>query len=61
MSESTQAELALWQSRVDEMQVAFDRVREERDDLKATIAVLRAQMERMQLQLQHALSNPTPY
>lgn len=61
MSETSQAELALWQARVDDMQVAMDRVREERDELRTTVATLRAQMEKVQLQLQHALSNPTPY
>jgi len=34
MSESTAAELAHWQARCDEMQVALERVREERDDLR---------------------------
>lgn len=61
MSESTQAELALWQARVDEMQVALDRMREERDDLRASNAVLMAQIQRAQRQLEHALSAPTPY
>jgi len=61
MSESSQAELALWQSRVDEMQVAMERLRDERDELRLTVTTLREQMEKVQLQLQHALSNPTPY
>lgn len=34
MSESQVAELQHWQARCDEMQVAFERVREERDDLR---------------------------
>lgn len=34
MSESSAAELAHWQARCDEMQVALERVREERDDLR---------------------------
>ena len=36
MSESQQAELQHWQARCDEMQVALDRVREERDIWKVT-------------------------
>jgi predicted nucleic acid-binding Zn-ribbon protein len=35
MSESQATELAHWQSRCDEMQVALERVREERDDLQS--------------------------
>ena len=34
MSESLSTEIAHWQARCDEMQVALERVREERDDLK---------------------------
>lgn len=34
MSESLSTELAHWQARCDEMQVALERVREERDDLR---------------------------
>jgi predicted nucleic acid-binding Zn-ribbon protein len=34
MSESQAAEMAHWQARCDEMQVALDRMREERDDLR---------------------------
>ena len=34
MSESQQAELQHWQARCDEMQVALDRVREERDEAR---------------------------
>jgi hypothetical protein len=34
MSESATVELAHWQARCDEMQVALERVREERDDLR---------------------------
>lgn len=36
MSESQQAELQHWQARCDEMQVALERVREERDIWKTT-------------------------
>jgi len=61
MSESTQAELALWQARVDEMQVALERVREERHELRNQITVLRIEIDRLRLQLEHALSAPTPY
>ena len=35
MSESLTAELSHWQARCDEMQVALERVREERDDLRS--------------------------
>jgi hypothetical protein len=34
MSESQQAELQHWQARCDEMQVALDRVREDRDEAR---------------------------
>ena len=34
MSESQATELAHWQSRCDEMQVALETIREERDDLR---------------------------
>jgi len=34
MNESSQAELALWQARCDEMQVALERTREHRDELQ---------------------------
>lgn len=36
MSESQQAELQHWQARCDEMQVALDRVRDERDIWRTT-------------------------
>lgn len=36
MSETQQAELQHWQARTDEMQVALDRVRDERDIWKVT-------------------------
>lgn len=36
MSESQQAELQHWQARCDEMQVALDRVRDERDVWRTT-------------------------
>jgi hypothetical protein len=56
MSESSQAELALWQSRCDEMQVALDRMREHRDDLQQENTVLKdnvktyiSMVERMRL------------
>jgi chromosome segregation ATPase len=61
MSESAQAELALWQARVDDMQVALERLREERQILRDEIAVLLAQIEGLRLRLEHALSAPTPY
>jgi len=58
MSESYQAEMALWQARCDEMQVALERVREHRDDLqqentklKERIKVYSSMVERMQIAL----------
>lgn len=42
MSESQQAELQHWQARCDEMQVALDRVREERDEARNKILLLEA-------------------
>ena len=35
MSESVTVELAHWQARCDEMQVAMETIREERDDLRS--------------------------
>lgn len=49
MSESQQAELQHWQARCDEMQVALDRVREDRDEWKTTCetqAITLAQQEK---------------
>lgn len=49
MSESQQAELQHWQARCDEMQVALDRVREERDEWRTTCetqATVLAQQEK---------------
>ena len=40
MSEDMKAELQHWQARTDDMQVALDRVREERDELRVTHALL---------------------
>ena len=40
MSESLNAELQHWQARTDDMQVALERVREERDELRVTNAQL---------------------
>lgn len=40
MSDSQQAELQHWQARCDEMQVALDRVRDERDHERLKNAVL---------------------
>ena len=42
MSESQQAELQHWQARCDEMQVALDRVREDRDNERNRAAALEA-------------------
>jgi hypothetical protein len=40
MSESQQAEIQHWQARTDDMQVALERVREERDELRVAHALL---------------------
>ena len=40
MSETQQAEIQHWQARTDDMQVALERVREERDELRAAHALL---------------------
>lgn len=42
MSEAQQAELQYWQARCDEMQVALDRVREERDEARNKAATFEA-------------------
>ena len=42
MSEDMKAELQHWQARTDEMQVALERVREERDHERSKNAVLEA-------------------
>jgi hypothetical protein len=40
MSETQQAEIQHWQARTDDMQVALDRVRDERDELRVAHAQL---------------------
>jgi chromosome segregation ATPase len=40
MSESQQAEIQHWQARTDDMQVALDRLRDERDELRVAHAQL---------------------
>jgi predicted nuclease with TOPRIM domain len=40
MSETQQAEIQHWQARTDDMQVALDRVRDERDELRVANAQL---------------------
>jgi hypothetical protein len=40
MSETQQAEIQHWQARTDDMQVALERVREERDELRIINAQL---------------------
>ena len=40
MSETQQDEIQHWQARTDDMQVALERVREERDELRVTNAQL---------------------
>jgi hypothetical protein len=49
MSEDMRAELQHWQARTDEMQVALERVREQRDEWEATAktqAIILDQQER---------------
>ena len=40
MSETQQAEIQHWQARTDDMQIALERVREERDELRVAHALL---------------------
>ena len=40
MSETQQAEIQHWQARTDDMHVALERVREERDELRVAHALL---------------------
>lgn len=56
MSDSLNAEIQHWQARTDDMQVALDRLREERDQLRAELAkvandarVFRQMVERLQI------------
>ncbi len=56
MSEDQRAELQHWQARTDDMQVALDCLREERDQLRAELAkalndarVFRQMVERLQI------------
>ncbi len=56
MSDDQRAELQHWQSRTDDMQVALDVLREERDQLRAELAkaindakVFRQMVERLQI------------
>lgn len=42
MSEDMKAELQHWQARTDEMQVAIERVREERDEARNKVLLLEA-------------------
>jgi chromosome segregation ATPase len=56
MSDSINAEVQHWQARTDDMQVALDRLREERDQLRAELAkvandarVFRQMVERLQI------------
>jgi chromosome segregation ATPase len=64
MSESSQAEIALWQARCDDMSVAMEAIRQERNELRATVVELRAQLDRAKQMLadfQQALTHNTPY
>ena len=44
MSDSLNAEVQHWQARTDDMQVALDRLREERDALKVAYELMRAEV-----------------
>lgn len=45
MSEQADFEIEEWQTRVDDLRVALDRVREERDNLKDAAASLAVELE----------------
>ena len=56
MSETQQAEIQHWQARTDDMQVALDRMREERDELRVAhtqlmheLSLLRQMISRIQV------------
>lgn len=56
MSDDTRAELQHWQARTDDMQVALDRMREDRDALRLELAkavadlnMFRQMVERLQI------------
>jgi hypothetical protein len=44
MSETQQAEIQHWQARTDDMQVALDRMRDERDELRIAHAQLMGEL-----------------
>jgi len=59
MSETQQAEIQHWQARTDDMQVALDRVREERDELRVAHAQLMHELSllrQMCIRIQVAMS-----
>ncbi len=62
MTDTQQAELQHWQARTDDMQVALDRVREERDQLRVDLAktvadlnIFRQMVERLQIAMSQGL------
>ncbi len=62
MTDTQQAELQHWQARTDDMQVALDRVREERDQLRVDLAktvadlnIFRQMVERLQVAMSQGL------
>lgn len=62
MSEDQSAELQHWQARTDDMQVALDRLREERDQLREDLAKSLADLKvfsQMVTRLQIAISQGT--
>ncbi len=56
MSESQQAELQHWQARCDEMQVALERVRTERDIWKTTCETQTTLFAQQEIELSHLRS-----
>ena len=57
MNEQVEFELEEWRSRVDELRVALDRVREERDNLRDAAASLAVELE--QLKKLHKIATST--
>jgi predicted nucleic acid-binding Zn-ribbon protein len=57
MNEQVEFELEEWRTRVDELRVALDRVREERDNLRDAAASLAVELE--QLKKLHKIATST--
>lgn len=56
MNEQAEFELEEWQTRVDELRVALDRVREERDNYKDAAASLAVELDKTKVALKVASS-----